>query len=179
MQRGLVGSEMCIRDRYQRRVHGIEIDSGNMAKLLAGQYALLNGMYGKNKKNVLFLVIHYYKDKKTNTFYNPERTLKNLNAIQHFNKKASWIDYNVYNIEEIREIIKNVNDLDAFIKCIWPNEQGQIVRPQEATILSGVGQARFLLEQSFIYKKISFLRSVAVSKSYKSFKNKERRYAAA
>eukprot|EP00831_Metopus_contortus_P059965 TRINITY_DN5190_c0_g1_i15.p2 TRINITY_DN5190_c0_g1~~TRINITY_DN5190_c0_g1_i15.p2 ORF type:complete len:106 (-),score=37.43 TRINITY_DN5190_c0_g1_i15:431-748(-) len=23
MQRGLVGSEMCIRDRYQRRVHGI------------------------------------------------------------------------------------------------------------------------------------------------------------
>eukprot|EP00831_Metopus_contortus_P026180 TRINITY_DN2234_c0_g1_i1.p3 TRINITY_DN2234_c0_g1~~TRINITY_DN2234_c0_g1_i1.p3 ORF type:complete len:228 (-),score=19.29 TRINITY_DN2234_c0_g1_i1:190-873(-) len=24
MQRGLVGSEMCIRDRYQRRVHGIE-----------------------------------------------------------------------------------------------------------------------------------------------------------
>eukprot|EP00831_Metopus_contortus_P051498 TRINITY_DN4322_c0_g2_i8.p1 TRINITY_DN4322_c0_g2~~TRINITY_DN4322_c0_g2_i8.p1 ORF type:complete len:188 (-),score=62.68 TRINITY_DN4322_c0_g2_i8:37-600(-) len=24
MQRGLVGSEMCIRDRYQRRVHGIQ-----------------------------------------------------------------------------------------------------------------------------------------------------------
>eukprot|EP00831_Metopus_contortus_P052129 TRINITY_DN4376_c0_g1_i1.p1 TRINITY_DN4376_c0_g1~~TRINITY_DN4376_c0_g1_i1.p1 ORF type:complete len:175 (-),score=24.56 TRINITY_DN4376_c0_g1_i1:248-772(-) len=24
MQRGLVGSEMCIRDRYQRRVHGLE-----------------------------------------------------------------------------------------------------------------------------------------------------------
>eukprot|EP00831_Metopus_contortus_P040950 TRINITY_DN3207_c0_g1_i6.p3 TRINITY_DN3207_c0_g1~~TRINITY_DN3207_c0_g1_i6.p3 ORF type:complete len:110 (+),score=38.48 TRINITY_DN3207_c0_g1_i6:166-495(+) len=24
MQRGLVGSEMCIRDRYQRRVHGEE-----------------------------------------------------------------------------------------------------------------------------------------------------------
>eukprot|EP00831_Metopus_contortus_P077005 TRINITY_DN7145_c0_g1_i3.p1 TRINITY_DN7145_c0_g1~~TRINITY_DN7145_c0_g1_i3.p1 ORF type:complete len:102 (-),score=21.19 TRINITY_DN7145_c0_g1_i3:185-490(-) len=23
MQRGLVGSEMCIRDRYQRRVHGL------------------------------------------------------------------------------------------------------------------------------------------------------------
>eukprot|EP00831_Metopus_contortus_P054378 TRINITY_DN45764_c0_g1_i1.p2 TRINITY_DN45764_c0_g1~~TRINITY_DN45764_c0_g1_i1.p2 ORF type:complete len:125 (+),score=30.06 TRINITY_DN45764_c0_g1_i1:90-464(+) len=26
MQRGLVGSEMCIRDRYQRRVHGPESD---------------------------------------------------------------------------------------------------------------------------------------------------------
>eukprot|EP00831_Metopus_contortus_P076301 TRINITY_DN7037_c0_g1_i3.p1 TRINITY_DN7037_c0_g1~~TRINITY_DN7037_c0_g1_i3.p1 ORF type:complete len:165 (+),score=28.73 TRINITY_DN7037_c0_g1_i3:147-641(+) len=25
MQRGLVGSEMCIRDRYQRRVHGVVI----------------------------------------------------------------------------------------------------------------------------------------------------------
>eukprot|EP00831_Metopus_contortus_P004632 TRINITY_DN11721_c0_g1_i2.p4 TRINITY_DN11721_c0_g1~~TRINITY_DN11721_c0_g1_i2.p4 ORF type:complete len:144 (-),score=31.69 TRINITY_DN11721_c0_g1_i2:299-730(-) len=29
MQRGLVGSEMCIRDRYQRRVHGRSILDGN------------------------------------------------------------------------------------------------------------------------------------------------------
>eukprot|EP00831_Metopus_contortus_P013121 TRINITY_DN15300_c0_g1_i3.p1 TRINITY_DN15300_c0_g1~~TRINITY_DN15300_c0_g1_i3.p1 ORF type:complete len:131 (+),score=46.58 TRINITY_DN15300_c0_g1_i3:25-417(+) len=27
MQRGLVGSEMCIRDRYQRRVHGVLLQS--------------------------------------------------------------------------------------------------------------------------------------------------------
>eukprot|EP00831_Metopus_contortus_P033333 TRINITY_DN2673_c0_g1_i11.p2 TRINITY_DN2673_c0_g1~~TRINITY_DN2673_c0_g1_i11.p2 ORF type:complete len:146 (+),score=22.30 TRINITY_DN2673_c0_g1_i11:165-602(+) len=27
MQRGLVGSEMCIRDRYQRRVHGYSLPS--------------------------------------------------------------------------------------------------------------------------------------------------------
>eukprot|EP00831_Metopus_contortus_P084159 TRINITY_DN9480_c0_g2_i1.p2 TRINITY_DN9480_c0_g2~~TRINITY_DN9480_c0_g2_i1.p2 ORF type:complete len:104 (+),score=42.20 TRINITY_DN9480_c0_g2_i1:132-443(+) len=26
MQRGLVGSEMCIRDRYQRRVHGLTVN---------------------------------------------------------------------------------------------------------------------------------------------------------
>eukprot|EP00831_Metopus_contortus_P025834 TRINITY_DN22154_c0_g1_i3.p1 TRINITY_DN22154_c0_g1~~TRINITY_DN22154_c0_g1_i3.p1 ORF type:complete len:107 (+),score=44.30 TRINITY_DN22154_c0_g1_i3:37-357(+) len=33
MQRGLVGSEMCIRDRYQRRVHG---DMGKVLFLNAG-----------------------------------------------------------------------------------------------------------------------------------------------
>eukprot|EP00831_Metopus_contortus_P041009 TRINITY_DN32120_c0_g1_i2.p3 TRINITY_DN32120_c0_g1~~TRINITY_DN32120_c0_g1_i2.p3 ORF type:complete len:134 (-),score=45.19 TRINITY_DN32120_c0_g1_i2:4-405(-) len=36
MQRGLVGSEMCIRDRYQRRVHG--------AKLL-NLYSLANNLH--------------------------------------------------------------------------------------------------------------------------------------
>eukprot|EP00831_Metopus_contortus_P037216 TRINITY_DN29341_c0_g1_i5.p2 TRINITY_DN29341_c0_g1~~TRINITY_DN29341_c0_g1_i5.p2 ORF type:complete len:149 (-),score=45.91 TRINITY_DN29341_c0_g1_i5:3-449(-) len=33
MQRGLVGSEMCIRDRYQRRVHGIHQAEGMKAQI--------------------------------------------------------------------------------------------------------------------------------------------------
>eukprot|EP00831_Metopus_contortus_P014152 TRINITY_DN15839_c0_g1_i3.p2 TRINITY_DN15839_c0_g1~~TRINITY_DN15839_c0_g1_i3.p2 ORF type:complete len:174 (+),score=45.18 TRINITY_DN15839_c0_g1_i3:153-674(+) len=55
MQRGLVGSEMCIRDRYQRRVHGdirelsyedntfdACIDKGTLDSLLCSEQAFLN-----------------------------------------------------------------------------------------------------------------------------------------
>eukprot|EP00831_Metopus_contortus_P058265 TRINITY_DN50455_c0_g1_i1.p1 TRINITY_DN50455_c0_g1~~TRINITY_DN50455_c0_g1_i1.p1 ORF type:complete len:156 (-),score=47.40 TRINITY_DN50455_c0_g1_i1:63-530(-) len=40
MQRGLVGSEMCIRDRYQRRVHGIikNLNICNVAVVTSGDY---------------------------------------------------------------------------------------------------------------------------------------------
>lgn len=41
----------------------IEIDSGNEAKLLVGQYTLLNVLC-EEEKELLFVVIHYYKDKK-------------------------------------------------------------------------------------------------------------------
>eukprot|EP00831_Metopus_contortus_P027133 TRINITY_DN22907_c0_g1_i1.p2 TRINITY_DN22907_c0_g1~~TRINITY_DN22907_c0_g1_i1.p2 ORF type:complete len:107 (+),score=31.09 TRINITY_DN22907_c0_g1_i1:159-479(+) len=37
MQRGLVGSEMCIRDRYQRRVHGIELMVSKPADTIPGK----------------------------------------------------------------------------------------------------------------------------------------------
>ena len=92
-----------------------EIDSGNMAKLIAGQYALLNGMYDKDRAKALFLVVHYY------TAYNPERTEKNLNAIQHFNRGASWIPYGAYSIEGFKSIIREVTNIDEVVACIWPN----------------------------------------------------------
>ncbi len=53
----------------------IEIDSANMAKLLVGQYVLINQLYANPKENAFFLVVHTYKD------YNPERTIKNLSLI--------------------------------------------------------------------------------------------------
>jgi len=94
----------------------IEIDSGNMAKLIAGQYALINGMYDKDRSKAFFLVVHYYAD------YNPERTEKNLNAIQHFNSGADWIPYGAYNIEEFKSIIQEVTNVDELVACIWPNK---------------------------------------------------------
>ncbi|WP_230836303.1 hypothetical protein, partial [Vibrio campbellii] len=36
----------------------IEIDSANMAKLLVGQYVLLNGLITNKKKQYIFLVVH-------------------------------------------------------------------------------------------------------------------------
>ena len=100
----------------------IEIDSGNMAKLLAGQYALLNGMYDGNKSNSLFLVVHYYRDSKTGKLYSPERTLKNLNAIQHFNPDDDWIPYNAFNIEGFKKLVDDSSNLDELLIKIWPNK---------------------------------------------------------
>jgi len=99
----------------------IEIDSGNMAKLLAGQYALLNGMYSGDKSKAIFLVIHYYRDIKTGKLYSRDRTLKNLNAIQYFNSKVSWIQFNAFNLEEFESIINNVSSLEELVQKVWPN----------------------------------------------------------
>ncbi len=101
----------------------IEIDSGNMAKLLAGQYALLNGMYTGEKNNTLFLVIHYYRDSKSNKLYSPERTLKNLNAIQHFNAEDTWIPFNAFNIEGFTAILNESTTLEDLNNKIWPSKQ--------------------------------------------------------
>jgi len=53
----------------------IEIDSQNIAKLLVGQYVLLNHLYDQEKEKALFLVVHAYKN------YEPHRTIKNLQVI--------------------------------------------------------------------------------------------------
>ena len=53
----------------------VEIDSGNAAKLLIGQYVLLSVFEKKPRDKVLFVVVHYY-DK-----YNADRTMKNLQFI--------------------------------------------------------------------------------------------------
>eukprot|EP00831_Metopus_contortus_P002978 TRINITY_DN11112_c0_g1_i1.p1 TRINITY_DN11112_c0_g1~~TRINITY_DN11112_c0_g1_i1.p1 ORF type:complete len:143 (+),score=50.08 TRINITY_DN11112_c0_g1_i1:55-483(+) len=57
MQRGLVGSEMCIRDRYQRRVHGhvtvFEVDSER-----DGVNYLLED---RNPKDELFMQINFFQ----------------------------------------------------------------------------------------------------------------------
>lgn len=100
----------------------IEIDSGNMAKLLAGQYALLNGMYEGNKPDTLFLVVHYYKDSKSGKLYRPERTLKNLNAIQHFNPDDNWIPFNAFNIEGFKNIVNKSATLSQLESKLWPNK---------------------------------------------------------
>ncbi len=54
----------------------IEIDSGNMAKLLVGQYVLLSKLYSGIPENAHFLVIHTYRN------YNVQRTLNNLKLVK-------------------------------------------------------------------------------------------------
>ena len=50
----------------------VEVDSGNMAKVLVGQYVLINALTDADKEKPFFLVVHTYKN------YNPQRTLSNL-----------------------------------------------------------------------------------------------------
>ena len=54
----------------------IEIDSGNMAKLLVGQYTLLSKLYSGLPENAHFLIIHTYNN------YNVQRTLNNLKLVK-------------------------------------------------------------------------------------------------
>lgn len=104
------------------RIILIEVDSGNMAKLIAGQYALLNGLCNENREKTLFLVIHYYVDKKNkNKPYSANRTLKNLNAIQYFSPEKDWLQYNAFNISDLEEIIEECNTIAELTDKVWPN----------------------------------------------------------
>lgn len=71
-----------------------EIDSGNMAKLLAGQYTLLNILAKDEDKRLFFVIIHYYKN------YNSDRTIKNLNLINDTLFENSGIPFKVFSKQE-------------------------------------------------------------------------------
>ncbi len=106
----------------------IEIDSGNTAKLIAGQYVLLNGMNEDSRQNTVFLVVHYYTDSETGKDYTPQRTLKNINAIQHFSEGGGWLKYNAIHIKEFRDLIDESDTLTDLVEGVWPNISSQ--RPQ-------------------------------------------------
>jgi hypothetical protein len=94
---------------YKDKTLLIEIDSGNMAKLLVGQYCLLSQMIDSSKYH--FIVIHFYKD------YNTERTKKNLDYISK--KLNLHLPYSIFHINEISSHIsklKNKNGLVKFLK---------------------------------------------------------------
>lgn len=90
----------------------IEIDSGNMAKLIVGQYTLLNILCNSiEKSNIVFIVIHYYKD------YNTKRTEKNLKLVSKAVFNDNGIRFKVFNIKEFEKICKNnKGNKDSFIK---------------------------------------------------------------
>jgi hypothetical protein len=99
----------------------VEIDSGNMAKLLAGQYALLNGLCKADRAQTLFLVVHYYIDKQNNDKpYTAHRSIKNFHAIQSFAPGPNWLPYQAINMKDMRELIVESRDLADFGARIWP-----------------------------------------------------------
>jgi len=79
-------------------------------------------MYDGNKLNTLFLVVHYYRDRKSGKLYSPERTLKNLNAIQYFNPDDKWIPFNAFNIEGLIDIVNESATLSELESKLWPNK---------------------------------------------------------
>lgn len=89
----------------------MEIDSGNEAKLLAGQYILLNALYDKSIcnnysiENVVFLVIHYYKG------YEPERTKKTIKKIKDvFKTKMQYMAFHQNDIKSWEDFISKIDN---------------------------------------------------------------------
>ncbi|WP_271729826.1 hypothetical protein [Aquimarina algiphila] len=85
-----------------------EIDSGNMAKLLAGQYIFLN-ILNNRKSNKIFVVIHYYKN------YNSSRTIKNLNLINREIYKNLGIPILAFNVLEFIDFVNDCNSKEEFV----------------------------------------------------------------
>jgi len=82
----------------------VEIDSGNMAKLLVGQYMLLNCLR-KSDKPAFFLIIHAYKK------FSPLRTLKNLGFVnQHF-LNGNGIEFGALHLNTIESWSGDLPDL--------------------------------------------------------------------
>jgi hypothetical protein len=75
----------------------IEVDSANMAKLLVGQYVLLNVLHTSRAKPPFFLVIHTYKN------YNPSRTLHNLELVNRKLYEGNGIDFGAVHFTELSD----------------------------------------------------------------------------
>jgi len=86
-----------------------EIDSANAAKLIVGQYILLNQLL-QNKDNHLLVILHYYKD------YNIERTVNNLNLINDQIYQGKGLKFKVYLPEDFMRLATETNYLDTLIK---------------------------------------------------------------
>lgn len=79
---------------YGGKDYLVEVDSGNMAKLLVGQYVLLNQL-SDIKKASFFLVVHTYKK------YNPMRTIHNLSFVNQGLLDATGIPFGAVHIDRL------------------------------------------------------------------------------
>jgi len=82
----------------------IEIDSGNIPKLLVGQYVLLNQLKKENDYPVFFLVVHTYKS------YDPERTLKNLRLVNDQLYSGRGIPFGAIHISDLKSWTGDIID---------------------------------------------------------------------
>lgn len=72
----------------------VEIDSNNVAKLLVGQYVLLN-LLRQSTKEAFFLVVHSFKK------YDPMRTVKNLQLVNEKLLAGKGIRFGAIHIESL------------------------------------------------------------------------------
>lgn len=100
----------------------IEIDSGNEAKLIVGQYVLLNQLYSDNKKDTLFLVIHYHiqgRNTPNERPYNAERTIKNLIFINKNLYDGKGIKFCVFNESDFKSFCERYSKYSSFKKYLF------------------------------------------------------------
>lgn len=100
----------------------IEIDSGNEAKLIVGQYVLLNQLYLEKNKDTLFLVIHYHiqnKNKPSERPYNAERTIKNLIFINKSIYNNKGLKFCVFNEKDFKSFCEKYSKYTSFKKHLF------------------------------------------------------------
>ena len=90
----------------------IEIDSGNMAKLLVGQYILINELSKIDAENTTFVVVHFYKN------YNPERTKKNLDLVSNNLYEGKAIPHCSLTFEQFKGFCENCNGTAALEQAL-------------------------------------------------------------
>ena len=88
----------------------IEIDANNYAKLIVGQYTLLNVLRNKPRakfeeivkgKELVFFVVHCYVNDAKGKKYNPERSKKNLGLINREVFNNEGLKYGCIHIDDI------------------------------------------------------------------------------
>lgn len=89
-----------------------EIDSGNTAKVIAGQYLLINELSGHTKDNAIFICIHFYKD------YNPERTDNNLNLINENIYGGNAIPHKSFTFENFKSLCSHADTVKKLISIL-------------------------------------------------------------
>ena len=96
---------------HNGKLYLLEIDSGNEAKLLVGQYILLDALYDTKKHkhfekdNCVFLVVHYYNG------YIPERTIKNLDKIKEiYNTSMEYLVFHEKDITDWEDLIYKIEN---------------------------------------------------------------------
>lgn len=97
---------------YDKRDYYVEIDSSNMAKLLAGQYMLLNELIPRLSSPPFFLVVHMYNG------YNPERTLKNLRLLNRNLYGGTGIEFGAMHFDEFEDIGHDAGALLARVRPV-------------------------------------------------------------
>lgn len=73
----------------------IEVDSGNMAKLLVGQYVLLNILHTEQRLKPFFLIVHTYKR------YNPLRTVRNLQVVNENLFAGNGMSFGALHVDQL------------------------------------------------------------------------------
>lgn len=115
---------------FENKIFLIEIDSSNMAKLVAGQFTLLNLLKNQQNKNskhridctsekeLFFLVVHCYGQGKN--AYKPHRSLKNFKFISE-NCFPDGLRFGSIHIEQLMSKIPLINDkkeLEQYLETI-------------------------------------------------------------
>jgi hypothetical protein len=106
----------------------IEIDASNQAKLVSGQYTLLNLLQDKPSrrykdivkgKTLVFFVIHCYGSSEKNNKYNPERSKNNFKLINQLAFNNNGLKFGSIHIEDLTD--KSINTKEKLLNKIKEN----------------------------------------------------------